>query len=358
MSTDLPPSTGVVAPPELAVTLASIRAAAVTIGPHVRRTPVDTCSFIDRLAGRTVYFKCELFQKSGSFKARGACNAVLCLEEAAASKGVATHSSGNFAQALAVAAACRAVPAFVVMPSNAPAVKRQAVVDYGGRVIDCAPTLAAREAAVERVCADTGATFVHPSNDPAVISGQGTIALELLEQVGAMAPVPAGSPPLDAVIVPIGGGGLCGGIAVAIKALWPSIIVVAAEPANADDAFRSKQAGEILGHRSGQPDTVADGLRTCLGSNTFPIVQHCVDAVVCVSEDAIRGAVRLIWERMKLCIEPSAGVGVAALLSPDIAAVLGDAKRVGVILCGGNVDLASLPWVRPDGTEVPAPTLP
>jgi threonine dehydratase len=245
---------------------------------------------------------------------------------------VVTHSSGNHGQAVALAARLRGVPAYIVMPSNAPAVKRAAVEGYGARVIPCAPTGAARAAAAERIRQETGAAFIHPSNDPDVIAGQGTIALELLQQ----------APDLDALVVPIGGGGMISGIALAARGLRPSLRVFAAEPLGADDAARSKAAGALLPQEA--PDTVADGLRTGLGSNTWPVVRDLVEAVITVEEDEIVRHMRLVWERLKLVIEPSAAVGVAAALGPAFRGLRG-IERVGVVLCGGNVDLDALPWI-------------
>jgi threonine dehydratase len=335
---------------------------------------VLTCRSLDALATAAagtpveLFFKCELFQVTGSFKARGATNAVLSLPPGAAA--VCTHSSGNHAAALAYAARVAGLPAHIVMPSNAPGVKREAVAGYGGIITECAPTQAAREAAAAGVVASTGAVFVHPSEDPAVIAGQGTLALELLAQVpprpaaAAAAAAAAGDdarppPPLDVLVVPVGGGGMISGVAVAAKGAHPggALRVIGAEPAGADDAARSKATGVLQGHAPGGPVTVADGLRTTLGPHTFPVVRDLVDGVLTVTEDEIVAALRLVYSRMKLAIEPSAAVGVAAVLSPRFAAALaalagsegaggsgsGRPLRVGVVLCGGNADLATLP---------------
>lgn len=314
-----------------AASLESVRAAATRIAPFARRTPVLTSGTLDRMAGRRLLFKAEVFQKGGAFKFRGAMSAVALLPADVAVRGVATHSSGNHAQALAIAAAIRGIPAFIVMPSNAPAVKRRAVEDYGGRVIECEPTLESRESTAARVVAETGATLIPPFDHPDVIAGQGTIALEILEE----------HPEVEAIVAPVGGGGMISGIAIAAKAIKPSIKVLAAEPALADDAFRSKQAGSIAPVL--RTDTIADGLRTSLGRLTFPVVRDLVDEVLLVEEPAIVAAMRLVWERMKVVIEPSAAVGVAAILA---GAAAGDPSRpLACVLCGGNVDLARLPWL-------------
>ena len=341
------------------VSIDDIRTAATRLRSLVVRTPVLTFDAFDALssaAPRRAFFKCELFQGSGSFKLRGASNAVASLlaEDAArvAAGGVVTHSSGNHGAALALAARKCGVPAAVVMPSNAPAVKRRAVESYGAAVVTCEPTQAAREAAASRVVEERGAAFVHPSEDPRVIAGQGTIALELLEQLeelrraaGAAWGADTSKPPVDAVLVPVGGGGMLSGIAVALKALDPRILVIGAEPLAANDAYRSKQLGELQGHAGGlAPTTIADGLKTTLGPNTFPIVRDLVDEIVCVSEADIAAALRTVYEVLKLAIEPSAAVGVAALLSDELSpARRPELVRVAVVLCGGNVDLGSLP---------------
>ncbi|GIX48902.1 MAG: serine/threonine dehydratase [Candidatus Tectimicrobiota bacterium] len=310
-------------------TFADVERAAARIGPFAHRTPVWTCASLDRLSGARLFFKCENLQKAGAFKFRGACNAVMALPEAEARRGVATHSSGNHAAALALAARLRGIAAHVVMPASAPAVKKAAVAAYGGRIVFCAPTLEAREETLARVVAETGATFVHPYNDPLVIAGQGTAALELCQEV----------PHLDAVLVPVGGGGLASGTALAVAAVSPQTQVIGVEPATADDACRALQAGKLL--PAGNPRTVADGLRTALGELTFALLRQHAVAVVTVSEAAIVDAMRHVWERLKLIIEPSAAVAVAALLA---GAVYLPGRRVGVILSGGNVDLDRLPW--------------
>ncbi len=317
-----------------AASIETVREAMRRVAPHVHRTPVMTCSTISRLAGLDLRFKCENLQKVGAFKFRGACNAVFKLSEADARRGVVTHSSGNHAQALALAARIRGIPAHIVMPRNAPAVKREAVEGYGGIVYPCEPTVADREATANRVCRDTGGTLIPPYNHPDVIAGQGTIAIELLEQC----------PELTAIVVPIGGGGMISGVAIAAKAIKPSIRIVAAEPKNADDAARSKSAGAIQPISSAT--TIADGLRTSLGDMTFPVVRDLVDEVATVSEEEIVAAMRLVFERAKLVIEPSAAVGVAVALSRRSPTLTSLDGPVGVVLCGGNVDLDDLPWTK------------
>jgi threonine dehydratase len=310
-------------------TLADIRAATERIRPYAHRTPVWTSASLDLQVGAQVFLKCENLQRVGAFKFRGACNAVFALDDREAARGVVAHSSGNHAQALALAAQLRGVAAHIVMPSNAPAVKKAAVAGYGGRITFCEPTLAAREAAQARVVAATGATVIHPYNDYRVIAGQGTAALELLEDV----------PGLDVILAPVGGGGLLSGTAIAARELCPGIRVIGAEPEQADDAFRSLAAGRLL--PSLDPHTIADGLLTGLGDRTFPIIQERVERIVTVSEAGIVAAMQFVWERAKLIIEPSAAVPVGLLWERklDLAGL-----RVGVILSGGNVDLERLPW--------------
>jgi threonine dehydratase/serine racemase len=290
-----------------------------------------TCRALDRRAGRSLFFKCEQLQKAGAFKFRGACNAVMRLAPDVAARGVVTHSSGNHAQALALAARLRGTPAHIVMPKNASPVKRRAVVEYGGHVVECEPTLAARETTAAQVLAETGATLIPPYNHPDVIAGQGTAALELLEQ----------APGLDAVVMPVGGGGLMAGVTIAAKAAAPGLRVIAAEPAGADDAARSKAEGVLIPQTA--PRTLADGLLTSLGDLTWPVLRDHVERVCTVTDDEIIAAMRLAWERGKLFIEPSAAVAVAAVLS-DAFRTLDGLERVGVILSGGNVNLDALPW--------------
>jgi threonine dehydratase/serine racemase len=317
--------------PPYAVDIEAVRDAARRIAGQAHRTPVATCTTLDRLAGRRLFFKCEHLQKAGAFKFRGALNAVLRLPEDAARHGVVTHSSGNHAQALALAARLRGIPAHVVMPRTAAAVKRRAVEEYGGRVIPCEPTLQARTATAAAVQAETGATLIHPYDHPDVIAGQGTVALELLDQV----------PDLDAVVAPVGGGGLLSGICVAARSLRPSLRLFAAEPAGADDAARSLAAGRLIPQTG--PHTIADGLLTSLGERTWPLIRDHVERVVTVREEEIVAALRLAWERAKLLIEPSAAVPLAAVLTETFRRTEG-LQRVGVVLSGGNTDLDHLPW--------------
>ncbi|MBX3273026.1 MAG: pyridoxal-phosphate dependent enzyme [Sandaracinaceae bacterium] len=317
-----------------AADLDAIRDAHARIRPHVHRTPVLTCATLDRRAGRRLFFKCENLQRGGAFKARGAMNAVWRLDEATARRGVVTHSSGNHAQALAIAAASRGIAAHVVMPSDAPRVKRAAVEGYGARVIPCEPTLASRLETAGRVVEETGGTLIGPYDHPDVIAGQGTCAIELLEEV----------PDLDAVIAPVGGGGLLSGVALALRELAPRVRVLGAEPRGADDAARSKASGVRVTTQT--PDTVADGLRTVLGELTWPVVRDVVEEILVVEDAMTIAAMRLLLERMKLVVEPSGAVPLAAALSRRFAELEGIA-RVGVVLSGGNADLDALPWARP-----------
>jgi len=293
---------------------------------------VVTCATLDALAERRLFFKCEHLQKVGAFKFRGACNAVFSLSDAAAAHGVVTHSSGNHAQALALAARLRGIAAHIVMPRNAAAVKQRAVEGYGGRIIQCAPTLEAREETAAEVLAETGGVLVPPYDYAPVIAGQGTVLLELLAQVAD----------LDAVIAPVGGGGLVSGLCVAAE-LNPSLRVFAAEPLGADDAARSKAANQLFPQTD--PHTIADGLLTSLGQLTWPLIRDRVERIITVSENEIVAAMRLAWERAKLLIEPSAAVAVAAVLSAEFKGLAG-LTRVGVVLSGGNVDLGKLHWVE------------
>jgi len=316
-------------PPE-APTLADIEQAAERIRPYAHRTPVLTSASLNQRTGAELFFKCENFQKVGAFKFRGAANAVFSLSDAEAARGVATHSSGNHAQALALAARLRGIPAHIVMPENSPKVKVQAVQGYGGRIVFCRPTQAERERTLAEVVRETGAAFIHPYDNARVIAGQATAARELLGE----------APSLELLLAPVGGGGLASGTALAARYLSPATRVVAAEPAGADDACRSLREGRIV--PSLDPRTVADGLRTSLGQLTFSILRALLAEVVTVSEEAIVAAMRLVWERMKILIEPSAAVPVAALLEGGLEA---RGLRVGVILSGGNLDLDALPWL-------------
>ncbi|MBW1981761.1 MAG: pyridoxal-phosphate dependent enzyme [Deltaproteobacteria bacterium] len=310
--------------------LQDILAAAERVEPHIHKTPIHTCRSIDRLAEAQLFFKCENFQKVGAFKFRGACNAVFSLSESEARRGVATHSSGNHAAAIALAARRRGIPAHIVMPVNAPKVKQDAVAGYGGKITWCEPTVESREQTVARVIEQTGATFIHPYNDERVIAGQGTVALELFDQVSE----------LEVVIAPVGGGGLVSGVAIVAASLSRSTRILGAEPREADDACRSLQAGRIMPavepHR-----TLADGLRTSLGPLTFGIIQELVNEIITVSEESIVQAMRTIWERMKIIVEPSAAVVLAAMMRGQLDL---QGKRIGLILSGGNVDLEALPW--------------
>jgi threonine dehydratase len=310
-------------------TLDDIRQAAERIRPYAHRTPVLTNESLNKQVGAQIFLKCENMQKVGAFKFRGACNAVYSLTDEEAARGVCTHSSGNHAQALALAAKIRGIPAYIVMPNNAPSVKKNAVAGYGGLITFCEPTLEARESMMERIRLDTGANVVHPYNDARVIAGQGTAALELLEDV----------PNLDVIIAPVGGGGLLSGTAIAATELKKGIRIIAGEPEMADDAFRSMMAGEIIPAKS--PKTIADGLLTSLGTLTFPIIQQHVEQIVTVSEAGIIESMKYVWERVKIIIEPSSAVAIGVLWEKKI-----DLSRlkVGVILSGGNVDLEKLPW--------------
>jgi threonine dehydratase len=318
----------------MGLNLALIREAHARIKDKINRTPVLTSATLDAQTRARLFFKCENFQKVGAFKARGATNAVFLLSDEEARHGVVTHSSGNHAAALARAAGLRGIPAHIVMPNNASQAKQAAVARYGGRIVLCAPTLAARETTCARLLADTGAALIHPYDDVRVMAGQGTTALELLESI----------PELDVLLCPVGGGGHLSGVAVAGKSLKPSIRVVGVEPAGADDAYRSLNAGHII--PSVNPQTIADGLRSSLSTQTFAEIQRYVDEIVTVSEESIVRSMRMIWEVMKIIIEPSAAVPYAALLE-DKLNIAG--QRVGIILSGGNLDLDTLPWVKPRG---------
>lgn len=310
-------------------TLSDIHLAAERIRPYAHRTPVLTNKSLNKQVDAQVFLKCENFQKVGAFKFRGACNAVFSLSGSEAARGVCTHSSGNHAAALALAASLRGIPAYIVMPNNAPSVKKNAVAGYGGLITFCMPTLSARESSLDRIRLDTGATVVHPYNDERVITGQGTAALELLEDV----------PDLDVIIAPVGGGGLLSGTAIAATEIKNGIRVIAGEPEMADDAFRSMLAGEII--PSENPKTIADGLLTSLGTLTFPIIQKRVEQIVTVSEAGIIEAMKFIWERAKIIIEPSSAVAVGVLWEQKVDL---SGLKVGVIISGGNVDLEKLPW--------------
>lgn len=303
--------------------LSDIRTAHKRIEPYIKLTPVLTCASLNSMAGANLFFKCENFQRVGAFKFRGACNAVFSLSDEEASRGVATHSSGNHAAALALAAGKRGIIAQIVMPSNAPKVKVDAVKGYGGIITFCEPTLESREGTTAKVIRETGAVLIHPYNDYRIIAGQGTAALEFLEEI----------PDLDFILAPVGGGGLLSGTAIAAKEINPKIKVIGCEPKNADDAYLSKKAGKII--PSINPNTIADGLRTSLGDKTFPIIRDLVDDILLATEEEIVTAMRHIFERMKIVVEPSAAVPLAMLLSNQVDIT---GKKVGIILSGGNVD--------------------
>jgi threonine dehydratase len=310
--------------------LQTIQEAHDRIRPYIHRTPVLTCQTINQLAGAEIHFKCENFQKIGAFKARGGVNAVLSLSAEQLKNGVVTHSSGNHAQAIAYAAALVGVRAYIVMPSTAPKVKKAAVLGYGATVIECEPTLEARETAVGEVQAQTGATMLHPFNDYSVIAGQATAAKELIEDGGST---------FDVIMAPVGGGGLLSGTALSTYYLSPNTKVIAGEPEGAADAILSFKSGQI--EKAPYINTIADGLLTNLGSKTFPIIKQHVSDILLVSDAEIIAAMHLVWERMKIIIEPSCAVPLAALIrNKDQFA----GKKVGIILTGGNVDLGKLPF--------------
>jgi threonine dehydratase/serine racemase len=314
-----------------AATIDDIRAAAQRIAGWAHITPVHTCKTLDHRSGRALFFKCEQFQKVGAFKFRGAANAVRKLTAEQAARGVVTHSSGNHAQALALAAKLRGIPAFIVMPRTASPVKRRAVEDYGAQVIVCEPTQEARESTADKVLRDTGGTLIPPYNHADVIAGQGTVALEFLEQV----------PRLEVLVAPIGGGGLVSGLTLAAKALNPRIKIIAAEPLGADDAARSKVSGTLLPQTN--PRTLADGLLTSMGDLTWPVVRDLVDGVITTREDEMIEAMRLLWERAKLLVETSSAVAFAAVLT-DAFRALAPEHHVGIVLSGGNVNVEALPF--------------
>ena len=299
------------------------------IKPFIHRTPVLTSSIIDRMAGCSIFFKCENFQRMGAFKMRGATSALLALKEEQKKKGVVTHSSGNFAQALSLAASSLGIPAYIVMPESAPKVKVEAVKGYGGEVIMCPPTLKDREHYAQMVIEETGATFIHPSNDDLVILGQGTAAIELLEE----------QPDLDAIFTPVGGGGLLAGTAIAAHLFGENCAIFAGEPANADDAYRSLKSGKIETNESAE--TIADGLKTNLGDRNFPVIQEYVDDIILVKEEEILVAMKYIWMLMKIVVEPSSAVALAAVLKYQTQL---EGKKIGIVISGGNVDLENLPF--------------
>jgi len=302
---------------------ATIADAHQRIASYIHRTPVLTSASINELAGCSLFFKCENFQKIGAFKARGAMNAALQLTDAEKSKGIATHSSGNHAQALARAAKILNIPSYIVMPRTSPEIKKKGVRAFGGEIFECEPTLQARETTLAEVIKKTGATEIHPFNNYNVIAGQATCAKELFEE----------APPLDIIVAPVGGGGLLSGTALATHYFSPSTEVIAAEPEGADDAYRSMQSGKI---ETSQANSIADGLLTSLGDKTFPLIREHVKQVLTASDQEIINAMRLIWERMKIIVEPSCAVPLAVILKNRLVFA---GKTVGVILSGGNVDL-------------------
>jgi len=317
-------------------TFDDVRAAHERVKPWIHRTPVLTSAFFDALTGAELLFKCENFQKAGAFKVRGASNAVFGLSRDKAKYGVASHSSGNHALSLSYAAGRRGIKATVVMPRTAPDAKKDAVRGYGGIVLECEPSTAAREAMLEEVVDETGADFVHPYNDDRVIAGQGTCSLELHEDVG----------PLDAVVAPIGGGGMISGTCLTMSALSPQTKIYAAEPKNADDVYRSVREGRIV--EDDAPQTVADGLKVSLRPRTWHFVSNYVADVLLVTEEEIIETMYLVWQRMKIVIEPSSAVALAAILKNRNLFI---GKRVGVIFTGGNVDLTKLPWMQTNNLE-------
>jgi threonine dehydratase len=310
-------------------TYSDIEQAHLIVQKYAHRTPVLTSLSINKIVVGNLFFKCENLQKVGAFKFRGACNAVFSLTEEDAKKGVATHSSGNHAAALALAARMRGIAAHIVMPSNSPEIKKKAVAGYGANITFCEPTLQARESTLARIVEDTGATEIHPYNNFNVIAGQGTAAKELIEDFGRF----------DIIMAPVGGGGLLSGTALSAKHLLPGCKVIAAEPAGADDAFRSFHEKKII--PSINPKTIADGLLTSLGERNFAIIMQNVDDIVTVTEEKIVEAMRMIWERMKIIIEPSSAVPLAAILEGKVDI---QNKKIGIILSGGNLDLGKLPF--------------
>lgn len=312
-------------------TLDDINTASQRIAGLTHNTPLLSCETLNSMFKAEIYFKCENFQKAGAFKSRGACNAVFSLTEEQISKGVATHSSGNHAQALARAASLRNTEAYIVMPETAQQVKVDAVKQYGGKITFCKPTLESRETTLKEVISKNGALEIHPYNDYRIIAGQATAALEIINEIGD----------LDIMMAPVGGGGLLSGTALATKYKSPATRVIAAEPEMANDAYRSFYEGKFI--PSVNPQTIADGLLTSLGTLTYPIIREYVDEIVTVSEEGIIEAMRLVWERMKILIEPSSAVPLGSILEGKLDT---HNKRIAIILSGGNVNLDQLPWVK------------
>ena len=314
-----------------AASIDDVRAAARRIKGVGHRTPILTNQTLDEMAGRKLFFKCENFQKIGAFKLRGGWNAVSMLSDEEAAKGVCTHSSGNHAQALAFSAMKRGIASYIVMPNNVPDVKLDAVKGYGANITLCEPTLEARKTTLDEIAKKTGAQVVHPFNNPNVIAGQGTAALEMIEDLGE----------LDAIIAPIGGGGLMSGTCVTTRSLLPEAKLFGAEPTGADDAYRSLKEGKIIPQTD--PDTICDGLLTSLGEYTWNILKDHLEAIYTVTDDEVINAMRLVWERMKIIIEPSSATAVAVALKSEFRALEG-LEKVGIILTGGNVELSKLPF--------------
>ena len=314
-----------------AASMEDVIAASKRIERHGHRTPILTNKTINQLAGKKIFFKCENFQKIGAFKFRGGWNAISSLSDKEAEKGACTHSSGNHAQAVAYAAMKRNIPAYIVMPENAPKVKIEAVKGYGAKITLCKPTLKSRKETLEKIAEKTGAYVVHPFNEPKVIAGQGTAALELIEDVGD----------LDAICAPIGGGGLMSGTCIAAKDMLPNVRLFGAEPKGADDAYRSLREGKLLPQEN--PNTICDGLLTSMGENTWNILKDHLEDIITVDDEEVITAMRLVWERMKIIIEPSCATPLAAILTPEFKK-LENIETIGIILTGGNVDLSKLPF--------------
>jgi threonine dehydratase len=310
----------------------NINSSAERISPYINKTPVLTSQLINQIVNAKLYFKCENFQKMGAFKMRGATNAILQLSDEQKQKGLITHSSGNFAQALALAAKSLDIKAFIVMPNNAPEVKKRAVRNYGGEIIECAPTLEARKSTTKKIQEERGITFVHSSNNINVVFGNASAGKELLEEC----------PDLDCIIVPVGGGGLISGIALSAKVFGENCSVIGAEPFNVDDAYRSLLKGKIV-HNKPTDDTIADGLKTSLGDVTFSIISQHVEEIIRVTEQEIIDAMQLIWERMKIIVEPSSAITLSAVLKSQPQF---ENKKVGLLMSGGNVDLSNLPFTK------------
>ena len=314
-----------------AASMDDVITASKRIEGHGHRTPILTNKTIDELTGKKIFFKCENFQKIGAFKFRGGWNTISSLSEEEASKGVCTHSSGNHAQAVAYAAMKRNIPAHIVMPRNAPKVKIQAVEGYRANITLCEPTLKARRETLEKIAEKTGAYVVHPFNEPKVIAGQGTCAMEMIEDIGD----------LDAICAPIGGGGLMSGTCIAARSMLPNVRLFGAEPKGADDAYQSLKKGKLIPQNN--PKTICDGLLTSMGENTWNILKDHLEDIITVSDEEIVTAMKLIWERMKIIIEPSCATPLAAVLTPEFRE-LENIETIGIILTGGNVDLSKLPF--------------